>query len=359
MSANDPEWQTIAAWVTGKELTNIPASPVTGSPANPVPGAPPITAAKGLKLRIIQTNMAGDNLHIIDPATNRIVGEITGIEANHGVAAAPDGGRLYVSNEADRTVDVVDTKTLKIFKQIPLSGPPNNIAISKDGRRLYQAIHGAPYGVDVVDTVILAIVKRLPLDGMQFHNTYVTPDGKYVLAASDDRTFTVAVIDQKTEEPVYSIKFTNRPRPLTFYTNPDGSTKWVLAGLSELHGFVVADFATGEEIHRIKFPDLGGPVKMQLVRAAAGNPNHGKAVWVSDRLYSVVHAYSLPDLKYLGAVPVAVDPFWMTFTPDSKFVYVANDASASVSAIDTQSMKEVARIPVGQVPKRNITAMLP
>jgi len=331
---------------------------------NPVAGAASNTA--GLKLRIVQTNMAGDNLHIIDPATNRIVGEITGIEANHGVAAAPDGGRLYVSNEADRTVDVVDTKTLKVFKQIPLSGPPNNIAISKDGRRLYQAIHGAPYGVDVIDTVTLAIVKRLPLDGMQIHNTYVTPDGKYVLAASDDRTFTVAVMDQKTEEPVYSIKFTNRPRPLTFYTNPDGSTKWVLAGLSELHGFVVADFATGEEIHRIKFPDLGGPVKMQLVRAATGNPNHGigvqpdnKAVWVTDRLYNVVHAYSLPDLKYLGAVPVAVDPFWMTFTPDSKFVYVANDASASVSAIDTQSMKEVARIPVGQVPKRNITAMLP
>jgi len=129
---------------------------------------------------------------------------------------------------------------------------------------------------------------------------------------------------------------------------------------------VVADFATGKEIHRIKFPDLGGPVKMQVVRAATGNPNHGigvqpdnKAVWVSDRLYNAVHAYSLPELKYLGAVPVAVDPFWMTFTPDSKFVYVANDSSASVSAIDTQSMKEVARIPVGQVPKRNITAMLP
>ena len=379
-SANDPEWQTIAAWVqghnaanegaiTGKVLTTqdyTRAPSLASTTANPAPSAPSDRAVQGLKPRIIQTNMAGDNLHIIDPATNRIVGEITGIEANHGVAAAPDGGRLYVSNEADRTVDVVDTKTLKVFKQIPLSGPPNNLAISKDGRRLYQAIHGEPYGVDVIDTVTLANVKRLPLDGMQIHNTYVTPDGKYVLAASDDRTFTVAVIDQKTEEPVYSIKFTNRPRPLTFYTNPDGSTKWVLAGLSELHGFVVADFATGKEIHRIKFPDLGGPVKMQLVRAATGNPSHGigvqpdnKAVWVTDRLYNVVHAYSLPDLKYLGAVPVAVDPFWMTFTPDSKFVYVANDASASVSAIDTQSMKEVARIPVGQVPKRNITAMLP
>ena len=360
-SANEPEWQTIAAWVLGKNT--VSEATLTDKALTKHDD---YRATPGLKLRIIQTNMAGDNIHIIDPATNRVVGEITGIEANHGVAAAPDGSRLYVSNEADRTVDVVDTRTLKVFKKIPLSGPPNNIAISKDGRRLYQAIHGEPFGVDVIDTATLTNAKRLPLDGMQIHNTYVTPDGKYVIAASDDRTFTVAVIDQKTEEHVRSIKFTNRPRPLAFHTNADGSTKWVLAGLSELHGFVVADFATGREIHRINFPDLGGPVKMQKVRAATGNPNHGigvqpdnKAVWVTDRLYNVVHAYSLPDLKYLGAVPVAVDPFWVTFTPDSKFVYVANDASASVSAIDTQSMKEVARIPVGQVPKRNLTAMLP
>src|SRR2546425_1905503 len=361
-SPNEPEWQTIAAWVLGKNAVSEVAAAAEKTPAKHDDYRP----SPGLKLRIIQTNMAGDNIHIIDPANNRVVAEITGIEANHGVAAAPDGSRLYVSNEADRTVDVVDMKTLKVFKQIPLSGPPNNISISKDGRRVYQAIHGSPFGVDVIDTTMLANVKRLPLDGLQIHNTYVTPDGKYVIAASDDQSYKVAIIDQKTEEPVRVIQFTNRPRPLAFYTNPDGSTKWILAGLTELHGFVVADFSTGQEIHRIRFPDLGGPVKMKTVRASVSNPNHGigvqpdnKAVWVSDRLYNVVHAYSLPDLKYLGAVTVAVDPFWMTFTPDSKFVYVANDSSASVSAIDTHSMKEVARIPVGQVPKRNITAMLP
>ena len=249
-SANEPEWQTIAAWVQGKNaISEEPprvSSPVAAT-RNVVPAVGSDTAARGLKLRIIQTNMAGDNLHIIDPVTNRVVAEVTGIEANHGVAAAPDGSRLYVSNEADRTVDVVDTKTLKVFKQIPLSGPPNNIAISKDGRRVYQAIHGEPYGVDVIDTATLANVKRLPLGGLQIHNTYVTPDGKYVIAASDDESFTVAVIDQKTEEQVRSIKFTNRPRPLGFSTNADGSTKWVFAGLTGLHGFVVADFATGQE----------------------------------------------------------------------------------------------------------------
>src|SRR4249919_800629 len=60
-----------------------------------------LAAAQGSKLRIIQTNSAGDNIHIIDPATNKVVGEITGIEVGHGAAAAPDGSRLYVSNEAE------------------------------------------------------------------------------------------------------------------------------------------------------------------------------------------------------------------------------------------------------------------
>src|ERR1700676_5705741 len=88
-------------------------------------------------VRIIQTNSAGDNVSIIDPATNKVVGIINGIEVGHGAAAAPDGSRYYISNEAERTLDVVDAKTLTVTRRIPLSGHPNNIAISKDGRRVY------------------------------------------------------------------------------------------------------------------------------------------------------------------------------------------------------------------------------
>src|SRR5438309_10033170 len=76
-------------------------------------------------IRIIQTNSAGDNVHIIDPATDKVVGEISGIEVNHGAAAAPDGGRYYISNEAESTLDVVDAKTLKITRNIPLTGHTN------------------------------------------------------------------------------------------------------------------------------------------------------------------------------------------------------------------------------------------
>src|SRR5207245_6814531 len=93
-----------------------------------------MAAADG-KVRIIQTNSAGDNVQIIDPATNTVVGEISGIEVSHGVAAAPDGRRIYVSNEADSTLDVADGKTLQVIKKIALTDRRNNVSIGPDGRR--------------------------------------------------------------------------------------------------------------------------------------------------------------------------------------------------------------------------------
>ena len=54
------------------------------------------------KLRIIQTNSAGDNVHIIDAATNKVVGEIKGIEAPHGITVSPDGSRIYIEPRIGR-----------------------------------------------------------------------------------------------------------------------------------------------------------------------------------------------------------------------------------------------------------------
>ena len=36
-------------------------------------------------VRVLQTNAAGDNVHVIDPATNKVVGVIEDIEIPHGV----------------------------------------------------------------------------------------------------------------------------------------------------------------------------------------------------------------------------------------------------------------------------------
>ena len=61
---------------------------------------------------------------------------------------------------------------------------------------------------------------------------------------------------------------------------------------------------------------------------------------------------SLPTIKVPGRTPMAAVPNWVTFTPDSRQIYVSNAAHNSVSAIDTQRMQEIAVIAVGQAPKR-------
>jgi YVTN family beta-propeller protein len=312
-------------------------------------------------VRIIQTNSAGDDVSIIDPASNKVVGEIHGIEVNHGAAVAPDGSRYYISDEGESTLDIVNAKTLEVTKKVRLSGHPNNIAISKDGRRVYVSIAVAPGAVDVIDTASEEKVKSIPVKGA-VHNTYVTPDGQYVVSGSIPAR-TITVIDAHTETPVWSLTMDKGIRPMAFSTNPDGSTKWIFVQLSGFNGFAVVDFETRKEINRIKLPDLP-PGKAPFL--VGGNESHGMAVTydgktlvVNSRLNSAIYAYTLPDLKLVGSADVGQSPDWITLTPDGRTAYVANAASNSVSVVDLKSLKEVTRIPVGEVPKRNITAVLP
>ena len=171
------------------------------------------------------------------------------------------------------------------------------------------------------------------------------------------------MIDAKTEEPAWTLKMDLGIRPLAFDTNPDGSTRWIFAQLTGFNGFAVIDFATRKEIKRISNPDLP-PGKKTVSQGS--DPSHGMAVTadgktlvVNSRLNSSLYSYSLPDLKMLGTAEVGKSPDWVTLTPDGKTAYVACAASNFVSVVDIKAMKEVTRIPVGEVPKRNITAVFP
>src|SRR5215471_13354864 len=303
----------------------------------------------------------GDNVHLIDPATNKVVGVINGIEVNHGAAVAPDGSRIYVSNEADSTLDVVDGKSLKVTNKVKLSGHPNNIAVAKDGKRVYVGIIQAPGGVDVIDTTTMTNLKTLPTQG-SIHNAYVSPDGKYVVAGSIAGK-TVNVFDAQTDERAWVLDMGLGVRPMAFATNPDGSTKWIFVQLTDFNGFAVVDFATHKEIRRIQNPDL--PPGKQTVPEGS-DPSHGMAVTadgktlvVCSRLNNYLYSYSLPDLKNIGAAELTgKGAGWVTLTPDGKTAYVANPVTNDVSVVDVKTMKETTRIPVGYVPKRNTTGIL-
>jgi len=321
-----------------------------------------VSSAVTAQVRIVQTNSQGDNIHLIDPATNTIAGEIKGVPINHGAAALPDGSLFFFSSEAEQTLHVVDGKSLQTTKKIPLTGRPNNISISKDGARVYVGIVSSPGAVDVIDTRTLERVKSIPMKG-GIHNVYVTPDGKYLVAGSIAGRL-MTVVDQETDEPLWTL-FEEGVRPMAFEVNPDGSTRRIFVQLSEVHGFAIVDFHQRKEVGRITLPN---DVPAEKVDKGPFNasPSHGigvapdgKTLWVTSRPNARVYTYSLPDLKLLpNPVDLGGRPDWVTFTPDSKLIYITTENTDLVHAIDVASRKEVAQIKVGKSPKRNITAVI-
>ncbi len=353
-SQDDADWLALADWVRGEGRPPV---------AHPLPNS---------MARIYVTNSAGNTIDVIDPASNHVVDVVRGIELPHGIVFSPEGARIYISNESENVLDVVDRKSGEVLKKVPLSSRPNNLAITKDGGRILVGIRAEPGIIDVIDAASLTRVKSIPVDG-SVHNVFVTPDGKFAVSGSIESK-AATVVDLQTERVIWEVKFDRAVRPMTFETNADGSTRRIFVQLSGLNGFAIVDFAKRTEVARVQLPDQPGG--FGIAEGRTGTPSHGiavspdqKSLWVNSTFANAVFKYSLPDLQLVGYAalpevhamnhpPSGAVPEWITFSPDGKVVYVSNSGAGSVSAINTETLKGIALIPVGEVPKRINTLVI-
>ncbi len=319
--------------------------------------------------RIYVMNGAGDTVEVIDPATNKVVQVIDGIEAGHGVTFAPDGSRAYITDEAASSLDVVDTKTAKIIKKVPMSGQPNLPVVSKDGKRVYVCIREKPplAGIEIIDTASLESIKKIPMKaGM--HDIFMTPDGKYAVAGSPGGKF-LSVIDLTTDQPAWEVPFDMGVLTMSIEANPDGSGRRIFVQLQGFSGFAVVDFAKRAEVNRIKFPEEHTDFPANSTHGSVVAPD-GKTFWINYATANAVLIYSLPDLKLVGRVSLPVielpgrpaigaAPQWLTFTPDAKTAYVVNGALRTVSAIDPKTLKVLTSVRVGEGPRNISTLVMP
>jgi len=353
-SSADPDWIAIMEWVrSGKGQAFAKPAPESAA-------------------RIYVTNSAGNTVDVIDPAVDQVVQVIRGIELPHGVGFSPDGSRVYVSNESDNTLDVIDRESARIVQKVSLSGHPNNIAVARDGRHIFVGIRMDQGSVDVIEAASLQRVKNIPVHG-SVHNIFVTPDGRYAVSGSIESK-TATVIDLHSLEIAWEVKFASGVRPMAFETKPDGSTRRIFIQLSGVNGFAVVDFEKRAEIRKVMLPE--NPGGFGGTEGRLGTPSHGigvapdgKSLWVNSTVANAIFKYSLPDLRLVGycALPevhplhgpaTGSVPEWITFTPDGGQVYVSNSGARSVSVINTSTLKSVAVIPVGEVPKRINTLVL-
>lgn len=320
-------------------------------------GAWLIFAAPNARPRAILyvTNSGGNDVTLVDLATNKTIGSIETGDTPHGLEASPDGRRVYISGETDDDVVAIDTAASKVLWKAKIGDRPNHIALSADGRYVYVPIRSKDYA-DVVDTATHERIKSIPV-GRSPHNAYRAPNGKWVYVTSMGEE-KVTIVDIATQSAIGAIPVGGEPRPAAITSD----NKRMYVALTGLHGFVIADIAQRKVIDKVELP----PADVQDISTYGYTPTHGTALrpdntqfWITNVFGNAVEGFSEPAHKLLGTVPVGLAPNWMTFGVDGKLLYVSNAGSNDVSVIDTNAVKEVARVPVGLAPKRLLVVNVP
>ena len=355
-------------------------------------GVPKLDSYEGVAVRILQSNNAGTIQHVMVPATKEVTGLIRGCPNPHNLTSHPDGLYYYCANEREHTVDVFDTKTLKLIEQIPLSQRPNKVAVNKKHRKIYAGISrrsaspgpgvevdadaGLPALVDVIDIDTHKLIKSIEVHD-PVHNVFMTPDEKFVVAGLRGEVGpgipTLQVIDPTTDTVSWGMELTgyeqygrtyHEVRPMAFEARDDGSTKRIYAQATGINAVWVIDWDKREIVDMLWPPEL--PLWEKNADGIQSGDMHGlevlpdrSAVWASSRLDSRIYGWSLPDFEYIGSVKVGPSANWITSTPDSRYMYVAVSGADHTLAVDLESLEIVAKIKTGARPARISTVILP
>lgn len=245
-----------------------------------------------------------DKLIVIDSATDKIVNSISVDTDSHlaHVVTSPDVKIAYVTSQEKSKVYLINIESGEVLREVVIgeASRPHGLRVSPDGSEVYIAL---------IDGKAMAILNTktnsvrniaLPGAGVQ---TAVTPDGMYAFSSVYD-TKQIAWINRgNNEQGLISLPEGSRG-PVQIYSTPDSRYLYVAD-----QGYYFEQ-PTGNLVYRI---DIGRKIVDQTI--AAGSAPHGIVV-----------------------------------SQDGARAYVTNLLGDDVSIIDTNTNKEISKIPVGDMP---------
>lgn len=301
-----------------------------------------LAASPAMAQTVYVSNEKDNTLSVIDAKTMEVKDTLKVGKQPRGILLSPDGAKLYICASSDDAIQVLDTATNKLVHNLPSGEDPETFALSPDGKRLYVANENSN-GVTVIDVDKRSVVKQFDV-GVEPEGMAVSPDGKIAVNTSET-TSMVHWVDTATNTVIDNTQVGQRPRVAVF--TKDGSQLWVS---SEIGGTVsVIDVASHKVVRTIGFAVQGvpkdkvQPVGIRLAKdgsvafVALGPANH---VAVVDPKTFEVKSYILVGKRV----------WQMAFTPDETQLYTTNGISGDVTVIDVASRTAVKTVKVGRYP---------
>jgi YVTN family beta-propeller protein len=100
---------------------------------------------------------------VVSVKSGQIIGSIADTDGVHGIAFAPDLNRGFTSNGRANSVTAFDLDTLKVIKEVKVSGRnPDAILYEPAGKHVFT-FNGASKDVTVLDASSLAVIATIPV----------------------------------------------------------------------------------------------------------------------------------------------------------------------------------------------------
>ncbi|HKU64727.1 MAG TPA: hypothetical protein VJQ06_06700 [Rhizomicrobium sp.] len=295
-------------------------------------------------------NSQGDDITIIDLATQKVISTLKVGALVHGICAQGDGRKAFVTIESNNTLQVLDTKTNTIAETIQLPGRPNECAVTADGHYVVVPLLAPANSAVIIDLTSKKIVKTLAL--RHPHNCFTPEGGSNTIVYCEERDASrINRIDLTKMEYTDYVKVAGDPRP--FIVTADEKTLYT--ALSGLHGMATIDLVN-KTMSQIALPTMPW---MNCRVEPPNTPVHGitltpdgKKIWITSVSDASVYVYDVASKKLGKKMAVGECPNWISMSHDGKYAAVSNADTDDTSIMDIKGEKEIARIKVGKAPKR-------
>ena len=288
------------------------------------------------------SNEKDDTISVVDTDSGAVVDTMKVGKRPRGLVFSPDHTRLFLCASNSDTVQVFDVATGKLLHNLPSGQDPELFALSPDGRTLVVSNENDAIAT-IIDVEKRVVTAQVPV-GEEPEGVAFTHDGKSVVVTSET-TNMAHWIDLAAAKVLWDIPVDPRPRYAVF--SADDSRLWVS---SEIGGTVtVVDAKSHQVLKTISFAIPGvpkdkiQPVGMKLTRdgrwgfVALGPANH----------VAVVDAKTFEVKKY---ILVGKRVWQMDLTPEEDRLWVTNGVSGDVTEIDVAALTATRTVKVGRYP---------
>ncbi len=301
-----------------------------------------LLAAPALADEIWVTNEKDDTISVIDIDTLEVVRTIPTGERPRGITFSKDHSVVYICASDSDAVQVMNPETGEILHDLPSGEDPEQFVLHPDNRRLYIANEDDAI-TTVVDTETRKVIAQIDV-GIEPEGMAVSPDGTIAITTSET-TNMAHWIDTESQQLFANTLVDSRPRHAEFVKH--GTELWVS---SEIGGTItVFDVATQAEKGKIRFevqgvhPDRVQPVGFELTEdektafVALGPANH----------LAVINADTFEVEEY---ILVGRRVWHMEFNADKSLLFTTNGVSGDVTVVDVAKRKAIKTIKVGRFP---------